>query len=138
MLNKLFNLPLLTQALVVLAWFAAGSVISLAIVAWALVRMPADYFLHDRPLLALAGWPRPLRWAVRIMKNLVGLGLVVMGLVMLVTPGQGVLTILIGVMLLEFPGKRGLECKLIARPRLLRAINRLRARFGRPALVVPP
>jgi hypothetical protein len=49
-------------------------------------------------------------------------------------PGQGVLTMIVGLTLLDFPGKRGLECRLIGRPRILRTINRLRARFGRPPL----
>ena len=49
-------------------------------------------------------------------------------------PGQGLLTILIGLILLDFPGKRGLERRLVSRPSVLAAINRLRARFGRPAM----
>ncbi|HYG08570.1 MAG TPA: hypothetical protein VD835_01220, partial [Pyrinomonadaceae bacterium] len=49
-------------------------------------------------------------------------------------PGQGVLTILMGVMLLDFPGKRRLELKLVSRPNVLRAINRIRQRFDRPPL----
>lgn len=55
---------------------------------------------------------------------------------MLFTPGPGVLTILIGVMLLNFPGKRRLERKLVERPRVLEAINRLRARFGKAPLIL--
>jgi hypothetical protein len=39
-------------------------------------------------------------------------------------------------MLLNFPGKRALERKLVGRPRVLRAINGLRARFGKPGLVL--
>jgi hypothetical protein len=49
-------------------------------------------------------------------------------------PGQGVLTILLGVMLLDFPGKRRLEYKLISQPRVFNNINRLRARFDKPPL----
>ncbi len=51
-------------------------------------------------------------------------------------PGQGLLTILLGVMLLDFPGKRRLEFKIISRPKVFRAINRLRARFDKPPLVL--
>jgi hypothetical protein len=46
------------------------------------------------------------------------------------------LTILIGVMLLNFPGKRRLERWLVSRPRVLPVINRLRARFGKPPLLL--
>jgi hypothetical protein len=56
---------------------------------------------------------------------------------MLIGPGQGILTILIGVMLLDFPGRRWLELKLLARPSVINAINRIRARFKRPALLLP-
>jgi len=51
-------------------------------------------------------------------------------------PGQGILTILIGVMLLNFPGKRRLERWLVSRPRVLPVINGLRARFGKPPLLL--
>jgi hypothetical protein len=51
-------------------------------------------------------------------------------------PGQGVLTILLGVMLLDFPGKRGLELKLVSRPKVLNTINRIRHRFDRPPLLL--
>ena len=56
------------------------------------------------------------------------------GVLMLVLPGQGVLTILIGLTLLDFPGKRRFVRRLLMRPRVFRVINRLRRRFGRPPL----
>jgi hypothetical protein len=49
-------------------------------------------------------------------------------------PGQGVLTILLGIMLLDFPGKRGLEASIVRRPRVLHAINSVRGRFDKPPL----
>jgi hypothetical protein len=45
---------------------------------------------------------------------------------MLFIPGQVVLTILIGMMLLDFPGKRSVARKLLSRPDVQEAINRLR------------
>jgi hypothetical protein len=51
-------------------------------------------------------------------------------------PGPGLVLIVIGVSLLDFPGKRRLEQRVVGRPRVLKAINALRARFGRPPLVV--
>ena len=56
---------------------------------------------------------------------------------MLLLPGQGLLTIVVGILLLEFPGKRVLETKLIRRPRIHHAIDALRRRFGHPPLEVP-
>jgi len=69
-------------------------------------------------------------------KNLLGLVLVALGVVLSVpgVPGQGLLTILIGIILLDFPGKRALVQRLVGRPAVLGAINRLRARFRRPPM----
>jgi hypothetical protein len=71
-----------------------------------------------------------------VAKNLGGVVLVALGLIMAVpgVPGQGLLTALIGLSLLSFPGKRRLERRLIRRPVVLRTINRLRHRFDRPPL----
>ena len=69
-------------------------------------------------------------------KNLAGAVLVLLGLVMALPgiPGQGILTMIIGFTLLDFPGKRRLERRLIGRPSMLRRINQLRARFQRAPL----
>lgn len=118
---------------VILVGFFVGSI---AVVAVLLVQLPPTYFLDSHPR---EGWrfQHPLlRWSMLIVKNLVGVVLVGVGIVMLVTPGQGVLTILIGIMLLDFPGKRQLERKLIGRPSVLHAINRFRARFGKSPVVL--
>lgn len=110
-----------------------GSLVGAAVV---LIRLPHNYFVEDHPAHALAEGLPILRWAGLIFKNLLGAVLLLAGIIMCFTPGQGILMILIGVMLLNFPGKRALERKLVGRPRVLQAINRLRARFGRPALVL--
>jgi hypothetical protein len=79
-----------------------------------------------------------LRWGGLVLKNLLGAFLVLFGVVMSLpgVPGQGVLTILLGVMLLDFPGKRQLELKLVSRPKVLRTVNGIRRRFDRPPLVL--
>jgi hypothetical protein len=71
-------------------------------------------------------------------KNLLGLVLVFAGIIMSLpgVPGQGVLTILLGIMLLDFPGKRALETRIVGRPRVNSAVNALRARFGKPPLML--
>ena len=70
------------------------------------------------------------------LKNLVGGILLLGGIAMLVLPGQGLLTMLIGVSLMDFPGKRAIERKLVSRPLILQAINRVRQRFDRPPLLI--
>ena len=74
----------------------------------------------------------------RVLRNALGLVLVILGLLLSLpgVPGQGVLTMLIGLMLMDFPGKRRLELKLVARPGVLEAMNRMRAWLRRPPLVL--
>ena len=113
-------------------------VVSLAVVTLVLVKLPANYFhsSHDREFLVHR---HPVLRAVGIFaKNLLGLVLVGAGVVMSLpgVPGQGVLTILLGIMLLDFPGKRALETRIVSRPRVNSAVNALRARFGKPPLML--
>jgi hypothetical protein len=115
--------------------FAASSLMSLAAVTAVLVALPVDYF---RVGAAPAKWPRSpaLRWLWRIAKNILGVALIALGVLLSVpgVPGQGLLTIVIGLSLLDYPGKRGLERRIVARPAVLRTINRVRTRFGRPPM----
>ncbi len=112
--------------------------VSLALVAFILVRLPATYFLDSHCRDLWIDQHPVIRWLAIIGKNLLGVLLVVVGVATSLpgVPGQGILTILIGIILLDFPGKRRLERKLVARPRILRTINSLRARFGRPPLIL--
>ncbi len=77
-----------------------------------------------------------LRLVGHVVKNLVGVVFLLAGFAMLFLPGQGILTMLIGLSLLDFPGKRRLEGKLIGQPSVLRAINSMREKFGKPPLIV--
>lgn len=107
----------------------AGSLILVLRVALAL---PPDYFERDRP--------GGRSWTVgRILRNLAGLLLIVVGALLSIPgiPGQGVLTMLVGILLLDFPQRRRLERALLSRPGVLPALNHLRARFGRPPLRPP-
>jgi hypothetical protein len=113
-------------------------VVSSAVVLVALVKLPATYFLDPAPLSPPADGHPVLRWAVRIGKNLLGGAVAVLGILLSLPgiPGPGLLLIFIGLTLLDFPGKRRLERKLVERPRVLQAINWLRKRFGKPPLVL--
>ena len=114
--------------------FAASS----ALVSFVLVRLPATFFhpSHDRDILV--DRHHVIRWSGILIKNIIGLILVLVGVVMSVpgVPGPGFLTILFGIALLDFPGKRRLEYKIVSRPKIFRAINALRQKFDRPPLVL--
>jgi hypothetical protein len=104
------------------------------VVGWSADRFknePAPFWEQRHPIVRAAGLAA---------KNLAGALLVILGAIMALpgVPGQGFLTMLIGLTLLDFPGKRNLEKRFISRPTILKAINRLRARFGKPALELEP
>ena len=98
------------------------------------VRMPADYFVRDRTGDRWSAHHPVIRIALLTVKNLVGGLFVVAGILMLFVPGQGILTILIGLSLLDLPGRRAVERRLVSRPAVFEAINRIRARAGQPPL----
>lgn len=125
-------------------WWSLGAltVVSLLTamfaVPWAVAQMAPDYFLPDRDRRrAFADLHPVLRWTGLIVKNVLGGLLVTLGVVFLLTPGQGLLTILAGLLLMNFPGKRALELWIIRFPLVLRAANWLRARRHREPLQVP-
>ncbi len=69
---------------------------------------------------------------VVIIRSAIGLVLFVAGVIMLVTPGQGVVSILLGLFLMEFPGKRRLELRLINHNPTFKTLNWLRAKAKKP------
>jgi hypothetical protein len=109
---------------------------SLALAAFIIVRWPPEQFSGDAPP---PFWPKDPAW-LRILgrggKNAGGILLVLLGVVMSLpgVPGQGILVILIGLTLLDLPGKRKVERRLVGRPLVARTVNLIRARFGRPPL----
>jgi hypothetical protein len=112
--------------------------ISLGIVSFIMIRIPADYFKKDNPRKVLPNHHRAVRSAALVGRNILGVFLVGLGIVLSLpgVPGQGILTILLGIMLLDFPGKRTLEYKLVSRPKVRDAINKLRKKFGKPELIL--
>ncbi len=129
-----------------LAWWLAivslvtlvGTLIAVPLI---ITRMRDDYFTSDpsesekslknrRPLARLFGL---------VFKNLLGGILVLAGVVLSVPgiPGQGFLTILIGLVIMDFPGKRKLELKIFRVGPVRRAVNWIRKRADRPELILP-
>lgn len=126
-------LPPLVLASVIV--FALGLVLMPLFVA----KIPSGYFMGEHPPLERLGQrSRAARAAVLVLKNALGAVLVLAGALMLVLPGQGILTLLAGLTLLDFPGKRRLELWLVRRGPVLRAVAWIRKRAGSPPLQLPP
>jgi hypothetical protein len=98
-----------------------------------LIQLPADYFSTSRSREFWTDAHPVARWAGLILKNAAGAALVVLGVVLAMpgVPGPGTLILLMGLLMMDFPGKVRLEQWLIRRPGIFAAINRLRRRYGK-------
>ncbi|EKE75650.1 hypothetical protein [Gallaecimonas xiamenensis] len=106
---------------------------SMVVIPYLIVKMPANYFVREkRPrhwtALTLAWW---------LMRNLLALVLFLAGFLMLFLPGQGLLTILIALVVSDFPGKFALEKAVIRQSSVLKAVNWVRRRYQQPEVLVP-
>ncbi|MBN2194279.1 MAG: hypothetical protein JW751_15790 [Polyangiaceae bacterium] len=109
-------------------------VASVAIVPMMLRRLPADYFASD-------GADRPRSWVATLEcvgRNLFGLVLLGLGIAMLVLPGQGILTIVASLVLLDFPGRRAILRRIVGLPRVRQAVDAWRRAVGATPFVLPP
>ncbi len=101
-------------------------------------RIPPDYFLEDSEGARRMRQRHPaIRVCLLVLKNLLGAVLLLGGFIMLFTPGQGLLTCVVGLLLLNFPGKRRFERWLVSRPPIYRAISWMRKRAALPPLRLP-
>ena len=113
-------------------------VASLVVIPLLIARMRPDYFVgpdagHSRF--------RERHWliagAVLVLKNLLGIVLLLAGIAMLVLPGQGLITMFMGLSLLSFPGKRQLELRIMRQQHVRAAVGWIRGKAGRPPLQMP-
>lgn len=116
-----------------------GSVLMLLVMlagtAWVLVYMPADVMQQERK--SLPARLKDSTWWVRtvlILKNLLAILFLITGFLMLFLPGQGLLALLVGLLLVDFPGKQRLENWILSRKSVHRTINWLRRTFDQPEL----
>jgi hypothetical protein len=123
-----------THVIAIFVLSAITLIVSILSILALVICLPADYFTRENHISIVSN--PILRILLRILKNIFGVIALFIGLIMLIGPGQGVLTILVGVILCDFPRKRKIERKLIARPVLLASANKIRARFNRPPILL--
>ena len=110
-------------------------VVSILSLPWLVAKLPEDYFVGNQR--QQSEWKRryPLMSIlVTLGKNLLGYVLIAGGILMLFLPGQGVLTIVVGILLIDYPGKYKLEKKLAKTPAIFKGLNWLRAKANTPPL----
>ena len=118
-------------------WFGSISLFvflfSLLSIKWLVSLIPEDYFINKKDSKIKTSnifiW-----YIVLIFKNLIGYSLILGGIMMLVLPGQGLFTIIIGLMMSNYPGKYSIEKKFIAIPAILKSINWLRRKSNKPPI----
>lgn len=135
LLNSLLEIFEAYRSLII--WFGSISLFiflfSLLTIKWLVALIPEDYFINKR--VSKIRSINPLLWYIfLIIKNIIGYSLILGGVMMLVLPGQGIFTIIIGLMLSNYPGKYSIERRFIAIPSILKSINWLRRKSNKPPI----
>jgi|TARA_Y100000389_G_scaffold103162_1_gene100073 hypothetical protein len=135
LLNSLLEIFEAYRSLII--WFGSISLFiflfSLLTIKWLVALIPEDYFINKR--VSKIRSINPLLWYIfLIIKNIIGYSLILGGIMMLVLPGQGIFTIIIGLMLSNYPGKYSIERRFIAIPSILKSINWLRRKSNKPPI----
>jgi hypothetical protein len=116
-----------------LLWLAAVSLLvliaSILLIPWIVTKIPSDYFTHPKRQKYLwSDQPKIVRYLFIFLKNILGAMLVLGGITLLFLPGQGIVTMMIGLLIMDFPYKYKVETWIIKHPVVLKSINRLRKR----------
>ena len=137
-LSELWASITVGKVVLVVGLFLLSLALSFVAIAVVMVKIPANYFSSHYVQDFLPGSRWIVRWGAVVAKNLFGVFLIVLGIILSLpgVPGQGILTILLGLIMLDIPGKRPLEAKIIKRPSVLSAVNSLRAKFNKPPLIL--
>ena len=123
------------DTIILLAGLSLGAfVVSIVVLPLLLIALPADYFV--RPPHVPQSHP-VIRMLLKILKNALGILLLVLGFIMLFIPGQGILTMLFGIGMMDFPRKRELQFKIARSPKVHRSLDWLRRKADKPVFVLP-
>ena len=123
---------------ILLTWIGIGGVLMLlgslaaipVIIAW----MPEDYFVR---IMRKPVRRKPFRQFLHILKNLLGGVLILSGLLLLLLPGQGILTMVVGLSLIDFPGKHALQIRIVSQPGIRKSIEWIRDKVHHKPLILP-
>ena len=113
-------------------------IVSIIGLGWFISQIPEDYFIHEKR--QADNWDKyssETRVVIIIVKNVIGIVMLISGFLLLILPGQGILTMIIGVLLIDYPGKFKLEQKIISITSVFRGINWFRAKSKQSYLQHP-
>ena len=121
-----FWLGIVSSVIFLVSLLSIGRLVSL---------IPSDYFINRKESKFKLNYP--VAWLVSaVIKNIFGYILIFGGILMLILPGQGLITIFVGLLLSNYPGKYSIEKRIIATPKILKSINWLRKRSNEPPLII--
>jgi hypothetical protein len=125
------------EYILLLEWFGLISVLtfigSLIAIPWIIARLPENYFIRHRQQVAERHERHPLAAKlIFVSRNAIGLVFLLAGIAMLLLPGQGIITILIGISLMDFPKKHHLVDYFVRRPQVIRLLNWIRQKEKKP------
>jgi hypothetical protein len=137
-LSEIWASLTLGQVLIGIAIAAGSFVVAFAVIKIVLILMPANFFHSEYTHHFLPDRNPLIRFVAILAKNLLGACLIVFGVLLSLPgiPGPGLLTIFIGLVLVDLPGKRRFEAKIIQRPFILNAVNRMRTKYNKPPLII--
>jgi len=106
---------------------------SIVAIPWIIARLPVDYFISHRRKVTARHERHPIAARlIFVMRNLTGGLFLLAGILMLVLPGQGLITIVIGLSLMDFPKKHTLVDYLLRRPKVMKLLNWIRKKEKKP------
>lgn len=121
------------RTLIWISWASAALfVLSLLAIPVLVARAPSDFFVREHKRRAGPGW-----LLLAVLRNAVGVVLLLAGILMLVLPGQGLLAVLLAVSLLDLPKKHALMRRIVQKPAVWRALEYLRRRAHKPPFERP-
>jgi hypothetical protein len=120
----------------------ASAIVYFIIISCIITQMDKRYFIRRQitvenvivvPHLKLIN--SNLTQLINLAKIIVGVCLLLIGIVMLVLPGQGLITMLIGLSLLPFPGKDKMEQNILSRKSVRTTLNWIRVKAKKPPFI---
>ncbi len=106
--------------------------LSLLIIPLVIQRLDTDFFIHLHEHTKKED-EHPMTFILlRALRYLLGSVLIVAGLLMLFLPGQGIITTILGISLLDFPGKKMLTDKIVGFHSVQNGLNWVRKKGNKP------
>jgi hypothetical protein len=119
-----------------------ASIAYLMAITYIITQMDSQYFIRKESPVGIANdkkqltsMNRSIIYVISIVKVMIGIVLIVSGIVMLVLPGQGIITLLIGLSLVPFPGKNKVEKNLLARKSVQHSLNWIRVKANKDPFI---